>query len=50
MDARDRARGSLVGLAMGDALGAPVEFRPPGTFPPVKEFRRGGPHGLEAGC
>lgn len=25
----DRARGALVGLAIGDALGAPVEFEPP---------------------
>ena len=25
---RDRARGMLVGLAVGDALGAPVEFLP----------------------
>lgn len=49
MDARDRIRGSLVGLATGDALGAAVEFLPPGTFPPVTDLRGGGPHGLEAG-
>lgn len=28
-DRTDRARGVLVGLAVGDALGAPVEFEPP---------------------
>ncbi|MBQ3441447.1 ADP-ribosylglycohydrolase family protein [Candidatus Saccharibacteria bacterium] len=28
LDYRDRARGMLVGLAVGDALGAPVEFLP----------------------
>jgi ADP-ribosylglycohydrolase len=36
-------------LAVGDALGAAVEFRPPGTFPPVTGYRSGGPHGLDAG-
>ncbi|MFM2237982.1 MAG: hypothetical protein RL389_329 [Actinomycetota bacterium] len=29
--ARDRALGSIVGLAIGDALGAPYEFKPPVT-------------------
>ncbi len=33
----------------GDALGAAVEFRPPGSFAPVTGYRNGGPHGLEAG-
>ena len=27
----DRRRGALVGLAVGDALGAAVEFKPPGS-------------------
>jgi ADP-ribosylglycohydrolase len=36
-------------LAIGDALGAAVEFSPPGTFEPVTGFRAGGPHRLEAG-
>lgn len=49
MDAHDRIRGSLVGLAVGDALGAPVEFRAPGTFPRVTDFRAGGSFALEAG-
>ncbi len=39
----------LLGLAVGDALGAAVEFEPPGTFDPVTDFRAGGPHGLEPG-
>jgi ADP-ribosylglycohydrolase len=39
----------LLGLAIGDALGAAVEFRPPGTFAPVTDFRAGGPHRLEPG-
>ena len=45
----DRAVGCLQGLAVGDALGAAVEFRPPGTFEPVTGMRGGGPHGLAAG-
>lgn len=45
----DRQRGTLIGLAVGDALGAAVEFQPPGSFPPVTGFRHGGPHGLRAG-
>lgn len=49
MDAHDRIRGSLVGLAVGDALGAAVEFMDPGSFPLVTDFRSGGPHHLEAG-
>ncbi|MEE2717253.1 MAG: ADP-ribosylglycohydrolase family protein, partial [SAR324 cluster bacterium] len=30
-----RYQGSLIGLAVGDAVGTTVEFKPPGTFPPV---------------
>ena len=46
---RTRQRGILLGLAVGDALGAAVEFCEPETFEPVTGFRSGGPHGLEAG-
>ncbi|NUQ63737.1 MAG: ADP-ribosylglycohydrolase family protein [Pirellulales bacterium] len=46
---RDRQRGALIGLAVGDALGAAVEFRMPRTFPEVTGYRGGGPHGLAAG-
>jgi ADP-ribosylglycohydrolase len=45
----NRQRGALLGLAVGDALGAPIELQPPGTFAPVTGFRGGGPHDLEAG-
>jgi ADP-ribosylglycohydrolase len=45
----DKLRGSLIGLAVGDALGAAVEFEPAGNFPPVTGLRAGGPHGLRAG-
>jgi ADP-ribosyl-[dinitrogen reductase] hydrolase len=50
MDAtNDRRRGALIGLAVGDALGAAVEFNSPGSFPPVTGYCSGGPHGLKAG-
>ena len=45
----DRQRGTLLGLAIGNALGAAVEFESPGTFPEVTGYRGGGPHGLGAG-
>lgn len=45
----DRRRGALVGMAVGDALGAAVEFRRPGSFAPVSGYRAGGPHGLAPG-
>jgi len=45
----DRKRGCLYGLAVGDALGAAVEFKRPGTFEPVAGYRGGGPHGLDVG-
>lgn len=46
---QDRYRGCLLGLAVGDALGAQVEFQPPGTFPPVEEMIGGGPWQLRPG-
>ncbi|MFN9373325.1 MAG: ADP-ribosylglycohydrolase family protein [Planctomycetaceae bacterium] len=44
-----RQRGTLLGLAVGDALGAAVEFQSRGSFQPVTGYRDGGPHGLEKG-
>lgn len=46
---RARFEGALVGLAAGDALGAAVEFKRPGSFEPVTGMAGGGPHGLSAG-
>jgi ADP-ribosylglycohydrolase len=45
----DHQRGTLLGLAIGDALGAAIEFQMPGTFPEVTGYRGGGPHGLDPG-
>ena len=48
--ARDRALGALVGLAVGDALGAPVEFCRRDTFEPVTDMRAGGYFKLPVGA
>jgi ADP-ribosyl-[dinitrogen reductase] hydrolase len=45
----DRYRGSMMGLAVGDAVGAAVEFMPPGTFAPLTDMVGGGPFGLNPG-
>lgn len=45
----DRYRGSLLGLAVGDALGTTLEFQRPGTFPPLTGMVGGGPFHLEPG-
>ncbi|MBM3281019.1 MAG: ADP-ribosylglycohydrolase family protein [Candidatus Handelsmanbacteria bacterium] len=44
-----RYKGSLLGLAVGDALGTTVEFSPPGSFAPLTDMVGGGPFGLEKG-
>ena len=49
MMSTDRQRGCLIGLAVGDALGAAVEFKSPGSFEPVTGYRAGGPHRLAPG-
>jgi len=48
-DRINRARGCLLGLAIGDALGSAVEFKPRGSFSPVTGMLGGGPFGLKAG-
>jgi ADP-ribosyl-[dinitrogen reductase] hydrolase len=45
----NRFRGCLLGLAVGDAVGTTVEFKPRGSFPPLTNMVGGGPFGLEAG-
>ena len=46
---RGRFRGALLGLAIGDAVGASVKFSPRGSFAPVIDMLGGGPFRLEAG-
>jgi len=45
----NRYRGTLLGLAVGDALGTTLEFRKPGSFLPVTDMVGGGPFGLAPG-
>lgn len=45
----DRYRGALIGLAVGDILGMPLEFKMPGSFTPVIKPVGGGPFNLEPG-
>ena len=46
---RDRAMGAWIGLAVGDALGTTLEFRPRDTYEPLTDMVGGGPFGLEPG-
>jgi ADP-ribosyl-[dinitrogen reductase] hydrolase len=45
----DRARGCLLGLAAGDAVGTTLEFRSPGSFEPIDDMVGGGPFELAPG-
>lgn len=45
----DRFRGCLLGLAVGDAVGAAVEFKERGSFPPLTDMIGGGPFHLAPG-
>jgi ADP-ribosylglycohydrolase len=45
----ERYCGSLLGLAVGDALGVPLEFKVPGSFTPITDMIGGGPFSLKPG-
>lgn len=45
----DRYRGCLLGLAVGDAVGTTLEFKPRGTFEPISDMLGGGPFRLAPG-
>lgn len=49
MEAIERYRGALLGLACGDAIGTTVEFMPRGSFAPVTDMLGGGPFSLAPG-
>ena len=49
MEQIEHYRGSLLGLAVGDALGTTLEFKAPGIFQPVKDITGGGPFHLKPG-
>jgi len=46
---QNRFRGCLLGLAVGDAIGTTVEFKPRGSFAPVTDMVGGGPFRLKPG-
>lgn len=46
---RDRSRGALLGLAVGDALGTTLEFKPKDSYEPLTDVVGGGPFRLSAG-
>ncbi len=46
---QNRSRGCLIGLAVGDALGTTLEFKPPGTFKPLTDMVGGGHFCLKKG-
>ena len=46
---RNRFRGCLIGLAVGDALGMTLEFKRPGAFKPIKDMVGGGLFRLKPG-
>jgi ADP-ribosyl-[dinitrogen reductase] hydrolase len=46
---QNRFLGSFVGLAVGDAVGGPVEFSPRGTFEPIEDMSEGGYFSLKTG-
>ena len=49
MEVTDRFKGSITGLAVGDALGVTLEFQVPGTFEPVTTMNGGGLFNLKPG-
>lgn len=46
---RDRARGALLGLAVGDAVGTTLEFTKRDSYPPLTDMVGGGPFRLQPG-
>jgi len=49
MDELSRYKGTLLGLAVGDALGTTLEFKLPGSFEPITDIVGGGPFHLKPG-
>ncbi len=46
---QSRAVASLLGLALGDAVGTTLEFKSPGSFTPLEDMLGGGPFALPPG-
>lgn len=45
----DRAIGAVLGLAVGDAIGTTLEFKPRDSYPPLTDMVGGGPFRLKPG-
>jgi hypothetical protein len=46
LDARERIRGGLLGLLVGDAIGVPYEFKPASVLPRLEDLGHGFPPGF----
>jgi ADP-ribosyl-[dinitrogen reductase] hydrolase len=46
---QNKFHGAILGLAVGDCLGVPLEFTDPGCFQPVNDMIGGGPFNLDPG-
>lgn len=46
---KDKFRGSLLGLTVGDAVGTTLEFEEPGSFDPITDMVGDGPYNLKPG-
>jgi ADP-ribosyl-[dinitrogen reductase] hydrolase len=49
MNLKSKFRGSLLGLAVGDAVGTTLEFKTPGSFKKIDDMLGGGPFHLAIG-
>jgi len=49
MEQIERYYGSLLGLAIGDAIGTTLEFKPFGSFKPIEDMIGGGTFHLDPG-
>jgi ADP-ribosyl-[dinitrogen reductase] hydrolase len=50
MNTKSKVAGAFIGLAIGDALGAPVDTKERGTFSLIKDMKGGGKFNLPIGC
>ena len=50
MNTKSRVAGAFIGLAVGDAMGAPFERKEIGSFTYTKEMIGGGPYELPVGA
>ena len=49
MNLEDKKLGTFIGLAVGDAMGAPYEFLHKSRYTPTREYNTGGAHNVSIG-